>query len=111
MQLELSKKDKKIAREIIEKGLQKEFAKGLFSFDELLNKWKDAKLNNQEVYHQLYKKVKGFDKQIARRYDGMTGSKYLIIIMGQYADGLISDDDIAGLDDNIKNVILHFAKG
>ena len=38
--MELSKKDKKIAREIIEKGLQKEFAKGLYKFDTILNEWK-----------------------------------------------------------------------
>jgi len=38
---ELSKKDKKTAREIIEVGLQKEFAKGLFDADTILTEWKN----------------------------------------------------------------------
>ena len=41
MSIELSKKDKRIARELIEKGLQKEFQQGLQQFDAILQKWKN----------------------------------------------------------------------
>jgi hypothetical protein len=40
--MELSKKDKRVAREVIEKGLQREFSRGLFEADTVLNKWKNS---------------------------------------------------------------------
>ena len=40
MSIELSKKDKRIAGELIEKSLQKEFQQGLQQFDAILQKWK-----------------------------------------------------------------------
>lgn len=36
MHFEISKKDKRIARELIEKGLEREFQQGLQEFDEIL---------------------------------------------------------------------------
>jgi hypothetical protein len=103
--MELSKKDKKTAREIIEKGLQKEFAKGLFDADTILNDWKNKSKNNRETYHSLYQHIIDFDKHIARRYDEMTGSKYLFIIAGQLRDDVISENDLADFSDEVKQAI------
>ena len=103
--MELSKKDKKAAREIIEAGLQKEFAKGLFDADSILNDWKNKTKSNQEAYHSLYKHLIGFDKHIARRYNGMTGSNYLFIIAGQLRDGVISENDLNGLSEEVRLAI------
>ena len=71
--MELSKKDRKVARQIIEDGLQKEFGKGLDKIDKVLKKWKEEKQDNRESYHLLFKTIKDFDKHIAKRYDNMTG--------------------------------------
>jgi hypothetical protein len=103
--MELSKKDKKTAREIIEKGLQKEFAKGLFDADTILNEWKDKLKNNREAYHLLYKHISDFDKHIAGRYDEMTGSKYVFIIAGQLRDDVVSENDLADFSDEVKQAI------
>lgn len=92
--MELSKKDKKTAREIIEAGLQKEFAKGLFDADTILTEWKNKAIDNREAYYSLYKQITGFDKHIARRNDDMKGSTYLFIIAAQLSDGIISENDL-----------------
>jgi len=99
--MELSKSDKKAAREIIEKGLQQEFAKGLFDADTILDGWKNKRTNNRDTYHKLYKKIIDFDKHIARRYDRMTGSTYLFIIAGQLNDEVISENDLNGLSGQV----------
>ena len=90
----LSKREKKIAREIIEKGLQIEYAKCLNDADTVLQNWKNKKTDNRETYHLLYQTVKDNDKHIARRYDGMTGSTYIDTIAAQLIDGIISIDDL-----------------
>ncbi len=94
MSIELSKKEKKLAREIIEMGLQKEFAKGLSDADTILSKWKNRTQNNREAYHLLYNHIIDFDKHIAKRYDRITGSNYIFIIAAQLYDSIITEDDL-----------------
>jgi hypothetical protein len=103
--MELSKKDKKRVREIIETGIQKEFANGLFKADNILTGWKNKSKKNRDAYHQLYEHIIDFDKHIARRYDGMTGSKYLFIIAGQLRESVISENDLRDLTDEAQNAI------
>ena len=107
--MELSKKEKKIAREIIEMGLQKEFAKGLFDADTILNEWKYKPSNNRDAYHLLYKKITDFDKHIARRYDEMRGSDYLFVIAAQLQEGIISENDLEKFSENVKQAIKRIA--
>ena len=84
--MELSKADKKAAREIIEKGLQQEFANGLDRSYQILADWKAGNKGTRDTYHALYGHIRDYDKHIARRYDNMSGSKYLFIIAGQIID-------------------------
>jgi len=107
--MELSKKDKKTAREIIEAGLQKEFAKGLFDADAILDKWKNKSTTNQEAYHSLYKQIIGFDKHIARRYDDMKGSTYLFIIAAQLRDGIISENGLNEFSEEVRQAVIRIA--
>jgi hypothetical protein len=107
--MELSKKDKKTARELIEFGLQKEFAKGLFDADTILTEWKNKAIDNREAYHSLYKEITGFDKHIARRYDDMTGSKYLFVIAAQLRDGIISENDLNEFSPEVKQAVIKIA--
>jgi len=101
----LSKQEKKVAREIIETGLQKEFAKGLFDADTILHQWKNKSTDNRDAYHLLFKKITDFDKHIARRYDGMTGSKYLFVIAAQFQDGIISESDLEKCSERVKQAV------
>ena len=110
MSIELSKKDKRIARELIEKGLPKEFQQGLQKFDDILQKWKNGQQDNRDAYDVLYKTVRDFDKHIARRYDNMKGSTYLLILATQLADKLISEGDLAEMNPDARNAIISRAQ-
>ncbi|MDA3930131.1 MAG: hypothetical protein PF541_14365 [Prolixibacteraceae bacterium] len=107
--MELSKKDKKTAREIIELGLLKEFENGLMKADKIITNWKSEQKNNREAYHSLFDHIHKFDKHIALRYDGMTGSRYLLIIAGQLNEGIISDADLENFSEEAKQTVKRIA--
>jgi hypothetical protein len=90
----LSKREKKIARELIEKGLLIEFGKILEEAGGIIEDWKNKKTDNRAAYYLLFDSVKTNDKHIARRYDGLTGSRYIFTVAGLLADGIISEEDI-----------------
>lgn len=90
-------KRKKIAREIIEKGMQKEFEKALSDADKILQDWKNNRTDNQSAYYSLYKQIDGFDKHIAIRYERITRPRLLLIIIGQLRDGIISENELEDL--------------
>jgi hypothetical protein len=107
--MELTKSQKKTAREIIEKGLQKEFEKGLSDADKILTDWKNNPTpNNADSYHALFKSIHDFDKKIASRYDGMTGSSYLLVIIGQLRDGFITDKVLEGFPEELQQILKTF---
>ncbi len=97
MYYELTKKEKKAARAIIEKGLRKEMEDNLNELEAIITDWRKNNKDVKETYYYLYKTLTGFDKHIAHRYDGMTGSKYLLIIIGQLRDGIVTDEDLSEL--------------
>ncbi len=95
--IELSKPDRRAAREIIEKGLQQEFARGLDQSYRILEDWKAGNKDNREAYQALYGHIRDYDKHIARRYDNMKGSTYLIIIAGQIIDEVVDESELQKL--------------
>ncbi len=103
--IELTKREKKVARQVIEKGLQVELEQGLTSANAVLKQWKEKKLDNRDAYHLLYQTIRDFDKHIAWRYDDMRGSKYLPVIIGQLEDKVISEEDLEGFSDLVKEKI------
>jgi hypothetical protein len=103
--MELSKSDKKAARIIIDKGINKDLKNGLNEFSKILKDWEERKSDNRETYHTLYRSVKDFDKYIARLYDDMTGSHYLFIIIAQLRNGVIDDSHLAGLSEEARDKI------
>ena len=96
---ELSKSEKKLARELINKGLQQEYKKAIVELSHVIDDWKKEKLDNRNAYIELYKKLNEHDKNIARRYDDMKGSKYLTTVAFLLADGLITKEDMAGFSE------------
>jgi hypothetical protein len=104
--MDLSKKDKKVARQLIETGLQKEFSTGLNSFYEILHDWKNGKADNRTAYHSIFKAVWDFDKHIARRYDGITGSKYFPRVGELLYDKIISETDLNDFSEETKQKLI-----
>jgi hypothetical protein len=107
---ELTKREKKIARELMEKGLREEFKRGMLSFDAILQQWKSEDSDIKESYYKIFSAVKDFDKQIARRYDGIRGSDYDLVIVGQLMDELYDISEIDEFSPETKNAILGMIK-
>jgi hypothetical protein len=103
--MELSKRDKKEIRKIIESGLQREFTNGLTEADNILTAWKVNSKSNRDVYHQLYNHIVDFDNHISSRYDKISGSNYLFIIAGQLLDGVITENDLSNLSRDVQQAI------
>lgn len=110
MTIQLSKPQKKIARAIIEKGLQKEYVSGIEKLAKIIAKWRNQKTGNRETWFELYREVTEHDKNIARRYDNITGSKYLLVIMNQLMAGVIAEKDLEGLDPDIRDRLMMAAR-
>ena len=108
--MELSKRNKKVAREVIEKGLQIEFSNGLNKAAEIIENWKKNNQSNREAYHALYAAIYDFDKHIERRYDRMTGSRYFPIVLEQLSDGIISEDDLKDFSPEVYQEIVEIKK-
>ncbi len=100
--MELTKKDKKVARQLIDNGLNKEFENGLNKAAAVLKNWNDKVNDNRDSYHILYKTIKDFDKHIARRYDGRIGSDYFNIVLEQLRDGLIKESDLNNFSEEVR---------
>lgn len=108
MERQLTKAEKKLSRELIEKGVQQEFANALQDMDAILTSWKNKEIDNREAYQTLYKKLDEHDDHIADRYDGMSGGRYLFTVGILLADGLISLEDIEGYQEDSKNYLKRF---
>ena len=62
---ELTKSERKMARELISKGIDLDFRKELFSLDSILQQWENGKLENRECFVDLYNSARDFNKSIA----------------------------------------------
>ena len=100
--IELTKQQKKIARNLINLGLQRECAKFMQSTKDFMNKNASAE-DAHDAYLNLYKRIDNFDEHIAQRYDGISGGQYYITVYSLYFDGVLGDEDIREFDDEIYN--------
>jgi bacterioferritin-associated ferredoxin len=107
---EFSKSQKKVARQLIDKGLQIECGQCLNQVKSLLSKSEGNGLSNHETYLKLYRLIHGFDKQFGRRYDNLTGSRYFMTVLGLYRDDVITDEDLDDFDEETRNKLIGLKK-
>jgi hypothetical protein len=105
--LNLTKEQKKAARQLIETGIQRDYSKGLSKVDRIIQQWKNGKVNNRDAYLKMFAAVQKHDKNLGRRYDNMTGSKYFMIILGLFGDKVIKEEELDVLGEEVKQKILH----
>jgi hypothetical protein len=106
MQYEFTKPEKKIVRQVIETGLQRDLESCILDIDQIIQQWKSKKLDNQEAYHEIFRNVKANDKYIARMYNDLRGSTYMMVLQGLLANKIISESDLAGFSETTRNAIL-----
>jgi predicted DNA-binding ArsR family transcriptional regulator len=103
---ELTKREKKIARDAIDKGLNAQYKEALEKAGSVITEWRSGQLGNQDAYGKLYKEVKENDYWIGRRYNDMRGSMYLRTVIDILYDGYISEEDIKDFSDETKARIM-----
>jgi hypothetical protein len=106
MNYEFSKPEKKIVRQVIETGLQRDLESCILDIDQIIQQWKSKKLDNGEAYHKIFGKVKSNDKYIARMYDDLRGSTYMLTLQGLLANNTVTEADLSGFSETTRNVIL-----
>lgn len=100
--MELTKKDKKAARELIEIGLQRDFEDGLVKIEKILCNWRNKSLDNREAYHTVFKQVDQFNDYIASRYDNITGSHYLTTVVCLMMDKVVTENDLDDFSEEVQ---------
>ncbi|MBS1747064.1 MAG: hypothetical protein JST21_12910 [Bacteroidetes bacterium] len=105
MYYELSKREKKIARQCIDKGLDIAYANALNETGIVVQDWYKEKLSTRDAYMKLFKVIKEHDYAIARRYNNLGGSRWLETVAQLYAEEIITEDDIRDFSEETRKVI------
>jgi hypothetical protein len=108
MYYRLSNSQKKIARKVMDKGMDNHYHRGLSDVETIIQQWKNAKLDNHDAYMKLYQTVKKNDTNIARIYNDKGGSLWVGVIVSQLMDGVITVDDLSEFDEEVHNTILEW---
>lgn len=126
LNINYGKKDKRILRELMHLGLEREcqkYVKSMLALAERSIPLAELNAPYQEVdgrsvegpwhkrYIQLFRKTMEFDKHVARRYDGAQGARCLDCVLDLYCDDLISDEEIAGLSDEVREFLIRCKSG
>ena len=101
---ELTKKEKKIARDIFSVSIEKEFDTALQNSDVIIARWKSDKAKAREVFHETHSYLNNFLKHLQRRYDDLRSSMYLITLAGILKDGYITVKEIKDFSDEAKEI-------
>ena len=111
MYYELSKSQKKIASAIMDKGLENHYFNGLKEAGSIILNWQNgAFTNHKEAYMELYKCVEKNDKHIALLYNNKGGSRWVEVMAGQLADGVISISDLKDFQSEVQDAIISLSK-
>ena len=118
--MELSKADKRLCRELIDTGIEREcrqFVEQVRKIalepipPELINE-PYSEINGiacERVWHKryikLYNATERFNRHIAHRYDHVTASSCLECVAGLYTDNWLTDEEIARLSDESQDYI------
>ena len=105
---ELTKKEKKIAREIFAVSIEKEFDAALQNSEAILAKWKTGNARGREIFHETRSYLNNFLKHLQHRYDDLRPSYYLINLAGILKDGYITEEEIKDFSEEAKETIKRY---
>lgn len=107
MYYELSKSQKKIARRVMDKGIDNHYHRALADVRDIIRNWEAGKIpTNHDAYMKLYQKVKKNDINIGKIYNDKGGSRWVEVMALQLADGAITVEDLGEFDERLRNIIL-----
>ena len=106
---ELSKKDKAVLRQLIDKGVQAEFENALNEAASIIQQWQQNTSSNKEAYHALFTSLQQNNDFIALRYDGITGSRYVPTVVDIYSAKQVDENDLMNLSAEVREYIKRVA--
>lgn len=80
----------------------RDYREAILSAKEICDSFKEGQSDPRDYYRKLFSALRSKDKEIARRYNDITGSRYLLKLGGLLAEGVLSHNDIQNLDEEIK---------
>jgi hypothetical protein len=111
MYYQLSKSQKKIARIVMDKGLDIHYIKALKDAESILLNWRNgAYKNNTEAYMNLFKSIDLNDNKIAAIYNDKGGSRWVEVMALQLADGVITIEDLRDFEPEVIDAIVSMSK-
>lgn len=105
MYYELTKGEKKLARKVLDKGLEQEYLLGIKLAINAISDWKNQRSDTKDCYMKLVQGLNKIDQGIARLHNGKGGSRWAEVIAGQLLGGFIETDDLEGFNDKTIKVI------
>ncbi len=106
---ELTKKEKKRARELFAISIEKEFEAALKNSEIIIAKWKNNTSTSREIFHETHTYLDNFLKHLQRRYDELRPSNYLLSLAGVLKDGYITQDELSEFSDESKEIIKRYS--
>lgn len=107
MYYQLTQAEKKVARRVMDKGLEEHYRRALASTESVIKKWRDGKFENTtEAYLKLYQTVKKNDKHIGLLYNDKGGSRWVEVMALQLRDKVIAIEDLSELGEEARNLII-----
>jgi hypothetical protein len=95
MYYELSKSQKKIARMVMDEGLENHYMRGLYDAEAIPGKWRNGKFASaKEAYMKLFQCVKKNDNNIAGIYNNKGGSRRVAVMADQLTEIVASSPAI-----------------
>ena len=103
--MELTKADKRLAKDIIRRGILRRHAQWQQELRELLDKPLDENNNEYDRSLQITNEARKFYKEAMEMEDYYRNSMLMIGLANLYYHHLITDDDLAELSEEIKQSI------
>jgi len=107
---ELTKSQKKVARIVMDKGLDNHYKRSLTDVENIIKKWRNGDYESvKDAYMKLFNCVDRNDNIIAKTYNGKGGSRWVEIMADQLSQGVITVDDLKDFDNEVRNAIIHWS--
>ncbi|WMJ73955.1 hypothetical protein RCC89_12385 [Cytophagaceae bacterium ABcell3] len=105
MNYTFTKSEKKLVRQLLDKGLERDYINGINKIKALLDQWEKSQQNPRETYLNMYKTLDKHDRNLSRKFDGLTGGRYFMALVDLMIEGLVSEEEIEGLSKETKERI------
>ena len=107
---ELTKGEKKIARELIEKSVVAECRDFMKNVEAMVNDPANREKEPRERFWEYHKQFRDFGKHLTRRYDGLGGSQYASTVLHLYLDKLVTKEEVERFTPEIQEWIFGVEK-